>query len=86
MVGLALSKTYASSVENPTPIDSPNNECIIRASEHASRGLGGLFARISLPNAGVKNKQRTDTLAIPKKRPLTMFDLRFLNLTSIKNT
>ena len=43
MYGKAVNKTYAKNVENPTPRDSPNNECIIKANAQATFGFGVLL-------------------------------------------
>ena len=69
MYGKAVNKTYAKNVENPTPRDSPNNECIIKADAQAFFGLGDLLAKIPFPIAGIKNNHGTTTLTTPKKKP-----------------
>ena len=56
-------------MENPTPRDSPNNECIIKADAQAFFGLGNLLAKIPFPIAGIKNNHGTTTLTTPKKKP-----------------
>ena len=67
--GKAVNKIQANNVENPTPRDSPNNECIIKAIAQATFGLGVLLAIIPLPIAGIKNNHGTNTLTTPKKKP-----------------
>ena len=67
-------------MENPTPRDSPNNECIIKANAQATFGLGVLLAKIPFPIAGIKNNHGTDTLTAPKKSHELQSALIFQNL------
>ena len=39
MDGKAVNKIQANNVENPTPRDSPNNECITKANAQDTFGL-----------------------------------------------
>ena len=85
MYGKAVNKTYAKNAENPTPRDSPNNECIIKANAHASLGLGVLLAKIPFPIAGIKNSHGTKTLTTPNTRPWVTVGSNIPSCNRIKN-
>tara|TARA_Y100000589_G_C26627829_1_gene416822 strand:- start:82 stop:363 length:282 start_codon:yes stop_codon:yes gene_type:complete len=52
----------AINVENSTPRDGLNIECIIKANIQAIFVFGALFARIPFSIAGIKNSHGTNTL------------------------